>query len=114
MEERWDATVSAVCSSLAPPAVKTSLSPLFTTVTCPRFDSHSSPKRTAATFWAVAAACLLAIVYSTPLSRWLVAHTTIYWTRFLLFVPLALGYLVLTLPISLWSKQLEKKFRYAT
>lgn len=46
-----------------------------------------------ALFWAVVAGCLLAIVYSTPLSRWLVAHTTIYWTRFLLFVPLALGYL---------------------
>ena len=30
------------------------------------------------------------------------------------YLPLALGYLVLTLPISLWSKQLEKKFRYAT
>jgi len=30
------------------------------------------------------------------------------------YLPLALGYLVLTLPISLWTKQLEKKFRYAT
>jgi len=30
------------------------------------------------------------------------------------YLPLALGYLVLTLPISLWTKQLEKKFRYAS
>lgn len=30
------------------------------------------------------------------------------------YLPLAIGYLVLTLPISLWTKHLEKKFRYAT
>ncbi len=30
------------------------------------------------------------------------------------YLPLALGYLLLTLPISLWSKQLEKRYRYAT
>lgn len=30
------------------------------------------------------------------------------------YLPLALGYLALTLPISLWTKQLEKRFRYAT
>jgi polar amino acid transport system permease protein len=28
------------------------------------------------------------------------------------FFPLAIGYLILTLPISLWSKRLEKRFRY--
>jgi len=30
------------------------------------------------------------------------------------YLPLAIGYLLLTLPISLWTKQLEKKYRYAT
>ncbi len=30
------------------------------------------------------------------------------------YLPLAVGYLLLTLPISLWTKQLEKKYRYAT
>lgn len=30
------------------------------------------------------------------------------------YLPLAVGYLLLTLPISIWSKQLEKRFRYAT
>ena len=30
------------------------------------------------------------------------------------FFPLAVGYLVLTLPISIWSKWLEKRFRYET
>jgi polar amino acid transport system permease protein len=30
------------------------------------------------------------------------------------YLPLAVGYLLLTLPISLWTKQLEKRFRYAT
>lgn len=30
------------------------------------------------------------------------------------YLPLALGYLALTLPISLWTKHLEKRFRYAT
>jgi len=30
------------------------------------------------------------------------------------YLPLALGYLVLTLPISLWTKRLEERFRYAT
>lgn len=30
------------------------------------------------------------------------------------YLPLALGYLVLTLPISLWTKKLEKDFRYET
>jgi len=29
------------------------------------------------------------------------------------YLPLAFGYLLLTLPISLWSKRLEKRFRYA-
>lgn len=30
------------------------------------------------------------------------------------FLPLAIAYLILTLPISIWSKQLEKKFKYET
>lgn len=30
------------------------------------------------------------------------------------FFPLAVGYLILTLPISMWSKHLEKRFRYET
>lgn len=30
------------------------------------------------------------------------------------FLPLGAAYLILTLPISLWSKQIEKKFRYET
>ncbi len=30
------------------------------------------------------------------------------------YVPLAVGYLLLTLPISLWAKQIEKNYRYAT
>ena len=30
------------------------------------------------------------------------------------FFPLAVGYLILTLPISLWSKYLERKFQYET
>ena len=30
------------------------------------------------------------------------------------YLPLAIGYLLLTLPISLWSKHLEKRFHYAT
>lgn len=30
------------------------------------------------------------------------------------YLPLGLAYLVLTLPISLWSKRLEKRFRYET
>lgn len=31
-----------------------------------------------------------------------------------IFLPLGLAYLILTLPISLWSKRLEKKFQYET
>ena len=30
------------------------------------------------------------------------------------YLPLAVGYLLLTLPISLFSRHLEQKFRYAT
>lgn len=30
------------------------------------------------------------------------------------YLPLAVGYLLLTLPISLWTKRLEKRYRYAT
>ena len=30
------------------------------------------------------------------------------------FLPLAVGYLILTLPISLWSRYLERKFQYET
>lgn len=30
------------------------------------------------------------------------------------YLPLAVGYLLLTLPISIWTKQLERRYRYAT
>jgi len=44
-------------------------------------------------FWTLAAACLLAVVYDSPLSRFFALKTPIYWTRALLLLPLALGYL---------------------
>ena len=34
------------------------------------------------------------------------------YSDFAAYLPLALGYLVLTLPISLWSRRLERRFRY--
>ena len=30
------------------------------------------------------------------------------------YLPLALGYLILTMPISLWTRYLEKKHKYET
>ena len=30
------------------------------------------------------------------------------------YIPLAIGYLILTLPISLWSRWLEKRMKYET
>lgn len=42
-------------------------------------------------FWAIAAAVLLAVIYDNPISRALALSTPVYWTRFLLLLPLALG-----------------------
>ncbi|MGE5277287.1 MAG: hypothetical protein ACM3SU_09860 [Acidobacteriota bacterium] len=42
-------------------------------------------------FWAIVAAILPAVVYDNPLSRVLALATPVYWTRFLLLLPLALG-----------------------
>ena len=42
-------------------------------------------------FWALAAVGMLLAIYDTPFSRTLASHTPVYWTRFLLFIPLALG-----------------------
>lgn len=42
-------------------------------------------------FWTILAAVLLAVIYDNPLSRALALSTPVYWTRFLLLLPLALG-----------------------
>jgi len=44
-------------------------------------------------FWALAAAAILLVVYSNPLSRALALATPVYWTRLLLLLPLAVGVL---------------------
>lgn len=46
-----------------------------------------------AAFWAGGAAIALLATYDNPASRALALHTPVYWTRFLLFLPLPLGYL---------------------
>lgn len=46
-----------------------------------------------ALFWAAVAGVILLVTYGNPLSRALARETPIYWTRGLLFLPLALGYL---------------------
>ena len=46
-----------------------------------------------AAFWTGGAALALLVTYDNPASRALAVHTPVYWTRFLLFLPLALGYL---------------------
>jgi polar amino acid transport system permease protein len=35
-------------------------------------------------------------------------------SHFECYLPVAVGYLILTLPISLWTQSLEKKARYET
>ncbi len=42
-------------------------------------------------FWALAAAAMLLAIYDNPVSRALALATPVYWTRFLLLLPLALG-----------------------
>ena len=42
-------------------------------------------------FWGIAAAILLAVIYGNPLSRALALSTPVYWTRFLILLPLPLG-----------------------
>jgi hypothetical protein len=42
-------------------------------------------------FWAVAAAAMLLVIYENPVSRALANSTPVFWTRSLLFVPLAFG-----------------------
>jgi polar amino acid transport system permease protein len=41
------------------------------------------------------------------------AHAATYAT-FESYIPMALGYLILTLPISFWTRSLEERFRYET
>lgn len=41
--------------------------------------------------WGLAALAMLLVVYNNPISRFLANSTPVYWTRWLLFVPLALG-----------------------
>ena len=42
-------------------------------------------------FWGLAAFAMLLFVYSNPLSRFLAAATPVHWTRWLLFLPLAIA-----------------------
>jgi hypothetical protein len=42
-------------------------------------------------FWALASAGMLLVIYGNPLSRTLALSTPVYWTRFLLLLPLALS-----------------------
>ncbi len=42
-------------------------------------------------FWALTAAMLLLVIYGNPLSRGLALSTPVYWTRFLLLLPIALA-----------------------
>ncbi|HEY7114145.1 MAG TPA: hypothetical protein VIA45_14545 [Thermoanaerobaculia bacterium] len=42
-------------------------------------------------FWAFAAAAMVLAIYDNPISRGLALATPVYWTRFLLLLPLALG-----------------------
>lgn len=44
-------------------------------------------------FWSLCAVSILAVTYDNPIARFLALHTPIYWTRALLLLPLALGYL---------------------
>jgi len=44
-------------------------------------------------FWAALLLAMLVVIYDNPLSRALALSTPVYWTRFLLFVPLALAVL---------------------
>lgn len=46
-----------------------------------------------ARFWALVALVALIVTYDNPLSRALARNTPVYWTRALLLLPLALGYL---------------------
>jgi len=47
----------------------------------------------AARFWAASALTILLVAYDNPIARALATGTPVYWTRALLFLPLALGYL---------------------
>ena len=44
-----------------------------------------------ARFWFLAAAAMILVIYDNPISRALARATPVYWTRFLLLLPLALG-----------------------
>jgi hypothetical protein len=44
-------------------------------------------------FWAATAAVLVAIIYDNPVARLLASHTSVYWTRALLFLPIPLAFL---------------------
>ncbi len=55
------------------------------------FGLAASRKDRETRFWALCALGMLLAIYDTPLSRTLALHTPVYWTRLLLFLPLALG-----------------------
>ena len=48
---------------------------------------------TGAVFWASAGAAILLVAYDNPVSRALAVHTSVHWTRALLFLPLAAAFL---------------------
>lgn len=57
---------------------------------------------------------LLSIIGINELTNSAQAINSMTYSTLETYLPLGLAYLVLTLPISLWSKKLEKRFRYET
>ena len=59
-------------------------------------------------FWAAAAAAMLLVTYENPVSRALAAATPVFWTRFLLFVPLAFG-AIASAGLDAWSSRIAAR-----
>jgi hypothetical protein len=59
-------------------------------------------------FWAAAGAAMLLVIYENPASRLLSAATPVVWTRFLLFLPLALG-AVASAGLDAWSSRIAAR-----
>ncbi len=59
-------------------------------------------------------ASLLSIIGVTELTNSAQQINSATYSTLEIYIPLGLAYLILTLPVSLWSKKLEKKFKYET
>ncbi len=116
MAEIFRAGIESVGASQRESARAIGLSPLQTyrLVIFPQALRHSLPAFTGQLASLIKDSSLLSVI---GLAEYTYSAQQVFNTTYATiesFLPLALGYMILTIPISLWSKRLEKSLRYET